>query len=164
IEVPEYIKIILFPKQTPKTTMIAMNHAASDPEHLRRVLPLRIRKTKTEVVRASDPSRGCLMSAMFVGFLIIRLAKLKNAFHGENFESETEEVSRDESLIFELLDLKHEVEDGESAVWFLHDLATEQDAEEKEEDADAILAGSVKLLLILCSIFQGLLEWLSKLK
>ncbi|KAL6009761.1 hypothetical protein ACLOJK_000190 [Asimina triloba] len=41
-----------------------------------------------------------------------------------------QEVSRDESLIFELLDLKHEVEDGESAVWFLHDLATEQDAEE----------------------------------
>ncbi|KAL5992120.1 hypothetical protein ACLOJK_013035 [Asimina triloba] len=37
--------------------------------------------------------------------------------------------SRDESLIFELLDLKHEVEDGGSAVWFLHDLATEQDAE-----------------------------------
>ncbi|XP_058083816.1 uncharacterized protein LOC131231581 [Magnolia sinica] len=37
--------------------------------------------------------------------------------------------SRDESLIFELLDLKHEVEDSGSAVWFLRDLATEQDAE-----------------------------------
>lgn len=38
--------------------------------------------------------------------------------------------SRDESLIFELLDYKHEVEDSGSAVWFLRDLAREQDAEE----------------------------------
>lgn len=37
---------------------------------------------------------------------------------------------RDESLIFELLDLKHEVGDGGSAVWFLQDIAREQDAEE----------------------------------
>eukprot|EP00262_Sarcandra_glabra_P019290 TRINITY_DN7219_c0_g1_i4.p1 TRINITY_DN7219_c0_g1~~TRINITY_DN7219_c0_g1_i4.p1 ORF type:complete len:167 (-),score=30.79 TRINITY_DN7219_c0_g1_i4:530-1030(-) len=37
--------------------------------------------------------------------------------------------SRDESLVFELLDLKSEVEDSGSAVWFLHDLAVEQDAE-----------------------------------
>ncbi|CAL5355092.1 unnamed protein product [Camellia sinensis] len=36
---------------------------------------------------------------------------------------------RDESLIFELLELKHEVADNGSATWFLHDLATEQDAE-----------------------------------
>ncbi|KAA0034408.1 putative ran guanine nucleotide release factor [Cucumis melo var. makuwa] len=37
--------------------------------------------------------------------------------------------SRDESLIFELLDFKHDVGDNGSAVWFLQDLATEQDAE-----------------------------------
>ncbi|WOL02220.1 putative ran guanine nucleotide release factor [Canna indica] len=37
---------------------------------------------------------------------------------------------RDESLIFELLDLKHDVEDSSSAVWFLRDIADEQDAEE----------------------------------
>lgn len=37
--------------------------------------------------------------------------------------------SRDESLIFELLDFKHDVEDNGSAAWFLQDLATEQDAE-----------------------------------
>ncbi|KAF3431445.1 hypothetical protein FNV43_RR26176 [Rhamnella rubrinervis] len=35
---------------------------------------------------------------------------------------------RDESLIFELLDLKHDVGDNESATWFLQDLATEQEA------------------------------------
>lgn len=37
--------------------------------------------------------------------------------------------ARDESLIFELLDFKHDVGDNGSATWFLQDLATEQDAE-----------------------------------
>ncbi|XP_044494607.1 ran guanine nucleotide release factor isoform X2 [Mangifera indica] len=37
--------------------------------------------------------------------------------------------ARDESLMFELLDFKHEVADSESANWFLQDLATEQNAE-----------------------------------
>lgn len=37
--------------------------------------------------------------------------------------------TRDESLIFELLDYKHEVGDEGSAIWFLQDLATEQEAE-----------------------------------
>lgn len=37
--------------------------------------------------------------------------------------------ARDESLIFELLELKHEVGDNGSANWFLQDLATEQDAD-----------------------------------
>lgn len=36
---------------------------------------------------------------------------------------------RDESLIFELLDLKHDVADNGSATWFLQDLAREQGAE-----------------------------------
>ncbi|XP_062185981.1 uncharacterized protein LOC133889498 [Phragmites australis] len=36
--------------------------------------------------------------------------------------------ARDESLIFELLDLKGEVEDADSALWFLRDIANEQDA------------------------------------
>ncbi|KAE8732956.1 Mog1/PsbP/DUF1795-like photosystem II reaction center PsbP family protein isoform 2 [Hibiscus syriacus] len=37
--------------------------------------------------------------------------------------------ARDESLIFELLDYKHEVGDDGSAVWFLRDLAIEQEGE-----------------------------------
>ncbi|KAM0830320.1 hypothetical protein ACQ4PT_066284 [Festuca glaucescens] len=36
--------------------------------------------------------------------------------------------ARDESLIFELLDLKGEVDDGGSALWFLRNVANEQDA------------------------------------
>lgn len=39
------------------------------------------------------------------------------------------DLARDESLIFELLELKHDVEDNGSAAHFFHDLATEQDAE-----------------------------------
>ncbi|PON59200.1 Ran-interacting Mog1 protein [Parasponia andersonii] len=37
--------------------------------------------------------------------------------------------ARDESLIFELLELKNEVGDNGSATWFLQDLASEQEAE-----------------------------------
>jgi hypothetical protein len=36
--------------------------------------------------------------------------------------------ARDESLIIELLDLKSEVDDAGSALWFLRDIANEQDA------------------------------------
>ncbi|XP_020959905.1 probable ran guanine nucleotide release factor isoform X4 [Arachis ipaensis] len=39
------------------------------------------------------------------------------------------DATRDESLIFELLEYKHDVADNGSAVWFLQDLANEQDAE-----------------------------------
>ncbi|XP_020588438.1 probable ran guanine nucleotide release factor [Phalaenopsis equestris] len=38
--------------------------------------------------------------------------------------------SSDETLIFELLDFKGEIEDNASAVWFLRDIAREQDAED----------------------------------
>lgn len=37
--------------------------------------------------------------------------------------------TRDESLIFELVEFKHDVGDNGSAVWFLRDLANEQEAE-----------------------------------
>ncbi|KAL4574198.1 hypothetical protein LXL04_021024 [Taraxacum kok-saghyz] len=37
--------------------------------------------------------------------------------------------ARDESLIFELLEMKHDVADNGSATWFLQDLAREQGAE-----------------------------------
>ncbi|KAK9116756.1 hypothetical protein Sjap_015703 [Stephania japonica] len=48
--------------------------------------------------------------------------------HQEGFA----DPSRDESLVFELLDLKTDVEDGGSAAWFLQDLAGEQNAEAGE--------------------------------
>lgn len=39
------------------------------------------------------------------------------------------DAGRDESLIFELLDMKHDVADNGSATWFFQDLASEQDAD-----------------------------------
>ncbi|KAK4753574.1 hypothetical protein SAY87_001678 [Trapa incisa] len=37
--------------------------------------------------------------------------------------------SRDEILIFEFLEMKHEVPDDQSSTWFVQELANEQDAE-----------------------------------
>ncbi|CAH1425103.1 unnamed protein product [Lactuca virosa] len=45
------------------------------------------------------------------------------------FEGMFVDPARDESLIFELLELKHDVEDNGSGAWFLQDLAREQGAE-----------------------------------
>ncbi|CAN8235895.1 unnamed protein product [Cochlearia groenlandica] len=47
----------------------------------------------------------------------------------QRFEEVFVDPSRDDSLIFELLDFKSEVTDNGSASWFLRDLAREQDAE-----------------------------------
>lgn len=53
---------------------------------------------------------------------------------------------RDESLIFELLELKLDVADNESATWFLQDLASEQDAE------GAMVTNEHQLPLLFCFI------------
>ncbi|XP_027361510.1 ran guanine nucleotide release factor isoform X2 [Abrus precatorius] len=45
------------------------------------------------------------------------------------FQEVFADPSRDESLIFELLELKSDVADNGSAAWFLQDLGSEQDAE-----------------------------------
>ncbi|KAL3646507.1 hypothetical protein CASFOL_011687 [Castilleja foliolosa] len=52
--------------------------------------------------------------------------------------------TRDESLIFELLDLKTDVADHGSATWFLQDLANEQDAEVLEQSG-VFEAGGLRL-------------------
>ncbi|KAK8970859.1 hypothetical protein KSP40_PGU010656 [Platanthera guangdongensis] len=54
---------------------------------------------------------------------------------------------RDESLIFELLEFKQEVEDNVSAVWFLSDIAREQDAE-KSMGAEAAKADRERSTMI----------------
>lgn len=46
------------------------------------------------------------------------------------FQEAFVDPSRDESLVFELLDFKHDVGDAGSAVWFLQDLEHEQEAEQ----------------------------------
>ncbi|XP_074309730.1 uncharacterized protein LOC141644156 [Silene latifolia] len=58
-----------------------------------------------------------------------RFQDLSNVRQVPDHQEAFSDPDRDESIIVELLDLKHEVTDENSAVWFLQDLATEQDAE-----------------------------------
>lgn len=59
----------------------------------------------------------------------LRFQDLSNVRQVPDHQEAFADPSRDESLIIELLDLKHDVTDEASAVWFLQDLANEQDAE-----------------------------------
>ncbi|KAH9609526.1 hypothetical protein KSS87_023475 [Heliosperma pusillum] len=58
-----------------------------------------------------------------------RFQDLSNVRQVPDHQEAFSDPDRDESIIVELLDLKHEVTDETSAVWFLQDLAREQDAE-----------------------------------
>ncbi|XP_021737653.1 probable ran guanine nucleotide release factor [Chenopodium quinoa] len=58
-----------------------------------------------------------------------RFQDLSNVREVPDHQEAFADPSRDESLIVELLELKQEVADEGSAVWFLQDLAREQDAE-----------------------------------
>ncbi|XP_020575621.1 probable ran guanine nucleotide release factor isoform X2 [Phalaenopsis equestris] len=60
----------------------------------------------------------------------LRFQDLSNIQEVPNHQEIFVDPSRDESIIIELLDFKHDVEDHGSAVWFLRDLASEQDAEQ----------------------------------
>ncbi|CAL5382311.1 unnamed protein product [Camellia sinensis] len=64
--------------------------------------------------------------------------------------------ARDESLIFELLDLKLEVADNGSATWFIQNLAREQDAEGVMVGDDVIQYSSLPELI--ASIKKATLE------
>ncbi|XP_021722912.1 ran guanine nucleotide release factor-like isoform X2 [Chenopodium quinoa] len=58
-----------------------------------------------------------------------RFQDLSNVREVPDHQEAFADPCRDESLIVELLELKQEVADEGSAVWFLQDLAREQDAE-----------------------------------
>ncbi|XP_021746497.1 probable ran guanine nucleotide release factor [Chenopodium quinoa] len=58
-----------------------------------------------------------------------RFQDLSNVREVPDHQEAFADPNRDESLIVELLELKQEVADEGSAVWFLQDLAREQDAE-----------------------------------
>lgn len=59
----------------------------------------------------------------------LRFQDISNVREVPDHQEAFVDPDRDESLIIELLDLKHDVADEASAVWFLQDLAREQDAE-----------------------------------
>ncbi|KAG9451253.1 hypothetical protein H6P81_011218 [Aristolochia fimbriata] len=77
---------------------------------------------------------SCVDHPLFGGALSsafpLRFQDLSTIRDVPNNQEAFADPNRDESIIFELLDLKNDVHDAGSAVWFLQDLATEQDADE----------------------------------
>ncbi|WOL01027.1 putative ran guanine nucleotide release factor [Canna indica] len=75
----------------------------------------------------------CVQRPLFGGAISswfpLRLQQdLSNITHVPDHQEVFSDPQQDESLVFELLELKHDVEDSGSAVRFLRDLAGEQDA------------------------------------
>ncbi|XP_047317462.1 ran guanine nucleotide release factor [Impatiens glandulifera] len=59
----------------------------------------------------------------------LRFQDISNVREVPDHQEVYADPDRDESLIIELLDFKHDVADNGSATWFLQDLSIEQDAE-----------------------------------
>ncbi|KAK9750793.1 hypothetical protein RND81_02G222300 [Saponaria officinalis] len=74
---------------------------------------------------ATRPLLGDAISMTFP----LRFQDLSNVREVPDHQEAFSDPDRDESIIVELLDLKEDVADETSAVWFLQDLAREQDAE-----------------------------------
>ncbi|KAL0364029.1 UNVERIFIED_CONTAM: Ran guanine nucleotide release factor [Sesamum angustifolium] len=79
------------------------------------------------------PEDLCAERPLFGGAIVstfpLRFQDVSNIRQVPDHQEVFVDPARDESLIFELLDLKTEVADQGSATWFLQDLANEQDAE-----------------------------------
>ncbi|KAI5566824.1 hypothetical protein BDE02_13G046300 [Populus trichocarpa] len=78
-----------------------------------------------EDICTDRPLYGGSISSIFP----VRFQDVSNIRQVPDHQEAFVDPSRDESLIFELLDLKPDVNDNGSAVWFLQDLANEQDAQ-----------------------------------
>ncbi|KAE8817341.1 putative ran guanine nucleotide release factor [Hordeum vulgare] len=70
----------------------------------------------------------------------VRFQDVSNTLEVPSHQEVLIDPARDESLIFELLDLKGEVEDGGRAVWFLRDVVNEQDVGDNLVNVNSILA------------------------
>ncbi|KAL0336349.1 UNVERIFIED_CONTAM: Ran guanine nucleotide release factor [Sesamum radiatum] len=79
------------------------------------------------------PEDLCAERPLFGGAIVstfpLRFQDVSNIRQVPDHQEVFVDPARDESLIFELLDLKTDVADQGSATWFLQDLANEQDAE-----------------------------------
>ncbi|KAI3983378.1 hypothetical protein MKX01_013445 [Papaver californicum] len=79
------------------------------------------------------PGDNCVERQLFGGAIStcfpLRFQDISDVRQVPDHQEAYVDPARDESVIIELLDLKHDVEDNGSAVWFLQDLATEQNAE-----------------------------------
>ncbi|XP_043703583.1 ran guanine nucleotide release factor-like [Telopea speciosissima] len=79
------------------------------------------------------PGDNCVERPLFGGAISsafpLRFQDVSNIREVPDHQEVFVDPARDESMIFELLDFKHDVQDNRSAAWFLQDVATEQDAE-----------------------------------
>ncbi|XP_042497322.1 ran guanine nucleotide release factor [Macadamia integrifolia] len=79
------------------------------------------------------PGDDCVERPLFGGAISsafpLRFQDVSNIREVPDHQEVFVDPARDDSMIFELLDLKHDVQDNRSAAWFLQDLATEQNAE-----------------------------------
>ncbi|KAJ6854770.1 ran guanine nucleotide release factor-like [Populus alba x Populus x berolinensis] len=78
-----------------------------------------------EDISTDRPLFGGAISSTFP----VRFQDVSNIRQVPDHQEVFADPSRDESLVFELLDLKPDINDNGSAVWFLQDLANEQDAQ-----------------------------------
>ncbi|GLJ17225.1 hypothetical protein SUGI_0298430 [Cryptomeria japonica] len=78
------------------------------------------------------PAEPCFERPLFGGSISStfpqRFQDLSNIREVPDHQEAFADPNRDESLIIELLDLKQDVADNQSALWFLQDLANEQDS------------------------------------
>ncbi|KAF8047328.1 hypothetical protein N665_3091s0002 [Sinapis alba] len=95
------------------------------PTTLRQINQSAEQNMSSELLCSERPLFGGAISSSFPQ----RFQDASNIRQVPNHQEVFVDPSRDESLIFELLDFKGDVEDNGSASWFLHDLAREQDAE-----------------------------------
>ncbi|KAL9246398.1 hypothetical protein vseg_019938 [Gypsophila vaccaria] len=79
--------------------------------------------------RFSGDHRPLFGGAISITFPL-RFQDVSNVRQVPDYQEAFADSSRDESIIVELLDFEHDVGDDASAVWFLEDLAREQDAED----------------------------------
>ncbi|KAI3940998.1 hypothetical protein MKW92_038320 [Papaver armeniacum] len=79
------------------------------------------------------PGDNCVQCQLFGGAIStcfpLRFQDVSDVRQVPDHQEAYVDPARDESVKIELLDLKHDVGDNGSAVWFLQDLATEQNAE-----------------------------------
>ncbi|XP_010258391.1 PREDICTED: probable ran guanine nucleotide release factor [Nelumbo nucifera] len=80
-------------------------------------------------MRGDDCVERFLFGGAISSFFSLRFQDVSNIREVPDHQEVFVDPARDESLIFELLELKHNVEDNASSSWFLQDLAVEQDAE-----------------------------------
>ncbi|PKU73482.1 hypothetical protein MA16_Dca008046 [Dendrobium catenatum] len=71
-----------------------------------------------------------LFGGTISSFFPLRFQDVSEVSKVPDYQEAFADSSSDESLIFEMLDFKKEIEDDGSTIWFLRDMTREQDGEE----------------------------------